>query len=509
MNWLRRHNTKASAKSSPRLPSEAEISLLQDFQGRLLTAFDSEKHRAMLEDLWHLLTTGLPEQPDVAHVASGQGAEDCRACGAGVDAAGGGLMVVDVPDFSPVNERWTSFGFQQQDPASDIRGGGLLSVEQLIYFATEQRDEAMAMLRQQRRESHSRLSIERIGVSTNYPWAAAGIGITRMLAELFSLVSAAGAPNRSFHTETKLYWQLSSEFHELYSIAFRLMDAVWQEMGATYMQFQLVNKEVRKRLATALNKSPTSVDELADMLNLKSRRVVLKPLMSGMMDKQPQDSIGVRERWKTRFFVLEANSRFRHTLSYFATEKAWETNPYEPKGRLVLHPMASARAVARDTFIVNSNGHMLQLKVSTKSLADKWITAINTAVEAERTAFAEQEEQQQRWKNNHRTVRSDSYKLAPVPSWTEADGGSVSQATSSGAPTSRAAGVDEGEDDEGPKTRCATREEDETAGGRGVLEDERNRQSSLEDDPSVDHTAETGGHGQRAPAAGEAQAQGY
>lgn len=68
-----------------------------------------------------------------------------------------------------------------------------------------------------------------------------------------------------------------------------------------------------------------------------------------------------------------------------------------------------------------------RLKVSTKSLADKWISAIHGAVDAERLAFAEQEERHQRWKNNYRSIRTDSFKLAPVAEWTEADGESCAE----------------------------------------------------------------------------------
>lgn len=74
------------------------------------------------------------------------------------------------------------------------------------------------MLARQRRDSHSRRSIDEVGVSTSYPWAVAGINITRMLAELYSLVNAAGAPNRRFHEEHKLFWQLADEYHELYCV---------------------------------------------------------------------------------------------------------------------------------------------------------------------------------------------------------------------------------------------------------------------------------------------------
>lgn len=38
-------------------------------------------------------------------------------------------------DFEPQSPRWKTIGFQHTDPASDFRGGGLLSLRALVYFA--------------------------------------------------------------------------------------------------------------------------------------------------------------------------------------------------------------------------------------------------------------------------------------------------------------------------------------------------------------------------------------
>jgi hypothetical protein len=59
-----------------------------------------------------------------------------------------------------VAEQWTHFGFQQADPVSDIRGGGVLSVKLLIYFLREHRVCAEGMLLRQKAGVRSRESIE-------------------------------------------------------------------------------------------------------------------------------------------------------------------------------------------------------------------------------------------------------------------------------------------------------------------------------------------------------------
>lgn len=46
-----------------------------------------------------------------------------------------------------------------------------------------------------------------------------------MLAEVFSLVGAGGQANTQFVQETKPYWQLCHEFHELYAVTYVLKAA--------------------------------------------------------------------------------------------------------------------------------------------------------------------------------------------------------------------------------------------------------------------------------------------
>lgn len=75
-------------------------------------------------------------------------------------------------DFEHVSDGWCSFGFQRADPVSDIRGGGVLSIKQLIYFLKVHHNVAEGMLNRQRKHEHSRQSIETIGISKCYPFAA-------------------------------------------------------------------------------------------------------------------------------------------------------------------------------------------------------------------------------------------------------------------------------------------------------------------------------------------------
>jgi hypothetical protein len=107
----------------------------------------------MLKELWHELCRLVPEDSD-----------------------GGGGGFTD-EDFQQVSDAWCTFGFQRADPVSDIRGGGVLSIKQLIYFLKVHHQVALGMLNRQRKHEHSRQSIENIGISKAYPFAAVRVAL--------------------------------------------------------------------------------------------------------------------------------------------------------------------------------------------------------------------------------------------------------------------------------------------------------------------------------------------
>ena len=154
--------------------------------------FTLEKHEPLLIELWSLLNCALvPEtSPDF---------EDPKTT------------------YEAVSEVWTLFGFQQKDPVSDIRGGGVLCIQHLIYFLREHRKSAEELMMKQKAKLRSRASIEADGVSKCYPFCAAGINVTRVMAQAFGLVGAAGNKT-NFSSQLKTYWMLADEFNELYCV---------------------------------------------------------------------------------------------------------------------------------------------------------------------------------------------------------------------------------------------------------------------------------------------------
>lgn len=65
-----------------------------------------------------------------------------------------------------ISSAWGDIGFQAKDPKSDFRGGGLLGLEQLLFFATTRAGVARRMI------------VEPESEEARYPWACAGINVT-------------------------------------------------------------------------------------------------------------------------------------------------------------------------------------------------------------------------------------------------------------------------------------------------------------------------------------------
>ena len=133
--------------------------------------------------------------------------------------------------FVAVGPCWKAVGFQSPDPVKDLRGGGLLALQQLAHFVATYPAVAVEMRRQHwpmprllicgaapppsvwclwdSRERASRLTpvsaLARrhwaaravdggASVGRAYPWAAVGVNITRLLAELLGVCGPMGSP---------------------------------------------------------------------------------------------------------------------------------------------------------------------------------------------------------------------------------------------------------------------------------------------------------------------------
>lgn len=134
---------------------------------------DNAEHESKLEELWELLRPGTKRE--------------------------GGRY----------SKEWGRIGFQQSDPASDFRGGGMLGLDQLLYFARTRTSVARRMISEPSTETK------------RYPWACVGINLTmeakRILEERMLDGQLYGISNmRAMVT-----------FNELYANMFEILHARW------------------------------------------------------------------------------------------------------------------------------------------------------------------------------------------------------------------------------------------------------------------------------------------
>lgn len=165
------------------------------------------------------------------------------------------------PEYSRIGDWWKwSLGFQHSDPVSDIRGGGILSLHNLIYFLSNHPIKATSMIKSRQGRS---LTAEQTYPS--FPWACAGINLTRILALEFEVVLPTGFVNscqNACHTKKTTWRYLLEEngFNRMYVCLFLLLDRLWDEMGATYMDFNQVLKNVSEEFSLHLAMSSSLVN---------------------------------------------------------------------------------------------------------------------------------------------------------------------------------------------------------------------------------------------------------
>jgi hypothetical protein len=143
--------------------------------------------------------------------------------------------------FERIGIGWCSVGFQQEDPISDIRGGGCLAITNMIYFISEYPHIALPM--------NTRRSAERSN-GKNYPWAAVSISVTRMLAGIFHVIDiVVGRPIKREAIPAGSCYHLLIEadaFNRLYVLAFILLDYQFSLLHATYMEFPIVLQKTKE-----------------------------------------------------------------------------------------------------------------------------------------------------------------------------------------------------------------------------------------------------------------------
>nr|GEX17341.1 hypothetical protein [Tanacetum cinerariifolium] len=150
------------------------------------------------------------------------------------------------------SELWKEMGWQGIDPSTDFRGGGFISLENLMFFA-QTYPEAFQNLLNKREGDRA---------EWEYPFAVAGINISFMLVQMLDIQS--GLPTSLSGIRFLQFLSIDeSAFDELYCVAFKLMDIQWLARRASYMEFNEVMKSTRVQLERELAiEDVTSVKDL-------------------------------------------------------------------------------------------------------------------------------------------------------------------------------------------------------------------------------------------------------
>lgn len=201
--------------------TDAQRQRLGDLTARLAVKYDQDAHGAQLERLW-------------------------------------GLAFPDLPFVEGKTKQWQEMGWQGDHPSSDFRGGGFAALQNLIYFA------------ETKPLAFQRLCFKLQGKRSDweYPFGAAGVNITFSLPKILGLKGDASPSTAAGRGFLALLDSCEQAFEELFCLTFEVLDRVWLEEKADYMQFPVMMKKAEERVAKALAKMPGSLDNLEAGLGL-------------------------------------------------------------------------------------------------------------------------------------------------------------------------------------------------------------------------------------------------
>lgn len=164
-------------------------------------------------------------------------------------------------------------GWQGTDPATDFRGGGLISLQNLLYLANHYPNLFSALMHKSHGDRAVDIPLDEGGRGGEYPFAAAGVNFTHMLIEMLRLRTGDAALRLPAGQGFCMLLMSDPEaFDELYCLAFELFDAMWVETGVEsggkwgYFDFNSIKSRLQSRLVEQLSRRPRTLDELRVLL---------------------------------------------------------------------------------------------------------------------------------------------------------------------------------------------------------------------------------------------------
>ncbi|KAH8063182.1 ELMO domain-containing protein [Aureococcus anophagefferens] len=244
-----------------------------------------------------------------------------------------------------------------EDPISDLRGGGVLGLANLVAFL--ERSPSSRPIMASRRPAAAAFDPEQPGF---YPFACAGINVTLALCEFAGLRGPGGSPKPAARPELS-FWPLlagGGAWDAAYAVGFRLLDRSFDSKRASYMDFNAVRKEAGLKLA------PHGWGATA-------------PARSGALEKLPVSGLVTSRKvskWKRRHFVLRGD-----VVAWF---KPVGDRPGAQASPAAAKADAAAWAKAEVERCANFDGSKgkLRLKASSANEARAWMAAIEKAIAA-------------------------------------------------------------------------------------------------------------------------------
>lgn len=174
------------------------------------------------------------------------------------------------------SERWKDMGWQGTNPATDFRGGGLISLQNLLFMASQKPELFSALMHKTKGQRAQDTPLEAGGRGGEYPFAAAGVNFSHMLIEMLDLRDATKVPalpaGQGF---LELMTADSDAFDEVYCLAFERFDELWLQTGIEsggkwgYFDFNSIKSKLQQELAKQLTVRPRTIAELRSLMDLR------------------------------------------------------------------------------------------------------------------------------------------------------------------------------------------------------------------------------------------------
>jgi ELMO/CED-12 family protein len=154
-----------------------------------------------------------------------------------------------------VSKQWEKMGFQGKDPATDLRGMGILGLKHLTYFSLNHTEKFVDITRRQHERDDGRF----------YPSAVAFINVSNMLFSLLTpsdvqVAEVLVTPSAPDVHKMAILFSHPSAIEEMYCTTCEVLDRMWEEMQASYMDFGKVIKRVTQQIEDVLKSKPMTIE---------------------------------------------------------------------------------------------------------------------------------------------------------------------------------------------------------------------------------------------------------